>query len=179
MKKRVVIPGDRIGTVEEFRAGKGVYEEDKELYASTTGYLEIKDRIASVLAFKKVPEIRKGDVVIGRVLDMRNSFAMVEIARKRGEDRELGCKNIAMLHISNVGRFENIAEALGYRDIVRARVLDETLRISIKEPDMGVVKAFCSACKSELLLKEGKLKCPNCGKEENRKISNSYGKGVW
>jgi exosome complex component CSL4 len=44
---------------------------------------------------------------------------------------------------------------------------------------MGVIKAFCNSCRSELILYEGKLKCPKCGKEESRKISNSYGKGEW
>lgn len=179
MKKRVVLPGDRIGTVEEFRAGKGVYEENSEIYATTVGYLEIKDKVANVLPFKKIPELKKGDVVLGRVVDVRNNFAMVEIARKRGEERDLCYNNLAMLHISNVGRFESIVNALNYRDIVKARVLDTTPRISIKEPEMGVVKAFCSVCKVDLVLEEGRLKCPSCGKEESRKVSSSYGKGEW
>ncbi|MEM1956959.1 MAG: exosome complex RNA-binding protein Csl4 [Archaeoglobaceae archaeon] len=179
MKERIVFPGDRIGTVEEFKAGKGVYEENREIYAGIAGYLEIRDNVANVVAFKKIPELKKDDVVIGRVVDVRNNFAMVEIARKRGEDRDLGHTNLAMLHISNVGRFESITNALSYRDIVKARVLDATPKLSIKEPEMGVVKAFCSVCKADLILEKGKLKCPNCGREESRKLSSSYGKGEW
>ncbi|MFN3384673.1 MAG: exosome complex RNA-binding protein Csl4 [Archaeoglobaceae archaeon] len=179
MKERIVFPGDKIGNVEEFKAGKGVYEDNKEIYAGIAGYLEIKDRVANVSAFKKIPELKKDDVVIGRVVDVRNNFVMVEIARKRGEDRDLGHTNLAMLHISNVGKFENIANALSYRDIVKARVIDATPKISIREPEMGVLKAFCSACKVDLVLEKGRLKCPNCGREESRKISSSYGKGEW
>lgn len=179
MKKIFVFPGDRIGTAEEFKAGKGVYEEDREIYAGIAGYLKIEEKVASVVAFKEIPELRKDDVVIGRVVDIRNNFAMVEIARKKGEERELGHMNLAMLHISNVGRFENIANALSYRDIVKARVVDTSPKISIKEPEMGVLKAFCSVCKVDLILEKGKLKCPNCGREESRKLSSSYGKGEW
>lgn len=179
MKKRLVFPGDKIGTVEEFKVGKGVYEENREIYAGIAGYLEIKDKVASVESLKKIPEIKKDDVVIGRVVDVKGNFAMVEIARKRGEDRELGHTNLAMLHISNVGRFENIANALSYRDIVKARVIDTTPKISIKEPEMGVIKAFCNLCKTDLILENGKLKCPSCGREESRKLSNSYGTGEW
>ena len=180
MREMIVFPGDRIGSVEEYRAGDGVYEEKGELFASVAGILEFEGRKVSIKSFKSVPELKKGDIVVGRVVDLRNSFAMVEIARKKGEERELAHTGLALLHVSNVGeRVGNIGDAISYFDIVRARVLDSSPRISIREPEMGVLKAFCSSCKSELILEGGKLKCPNCGKEEKRKISKSYGKGEW
>ncbi len=180
MKEKIVLPGDRIGTPEEFRVGKGVYEENKELFAQVVGILEIKGKTASIRELKKIPEIKRNDVIVGRVIDVRGNFAMVEIARKKGEDRDLKYTNLGFLHISNVGKgFDSIGVAIGYFDIIKARVLDPSPKLSIDEPEMGVIKAFCSSCKSELILYEGKLKCPKCGKEESRKISNSYGKGEW
>lgn len=176
----IVFPGDRVGSVEEFKAGEGVYEENGELFASVTGVLQIEDKKATVKSFKKIPELKKGDVVVGRVVDVRNSFAMVEIARKKGEDRNLAHTGLALLHISNIGeRVENIESAIYYFDIVKARVLDSSPRLSIREPEMGVLKAYCGFCKGELVLEGGKLKCPSCGREEKRKISKSYGKGEW
>lgn len=176
----IVFPGDRIGSVEEFKAEEGVYEENGELFASVAGVLQLEDKKAKVKSFRRIPELHKGDVVIGRVVDVRNNFAMVEIARKKGEDRDLAHTGLALLHISNVGeRVDNMNVAIGYFDIVKARVLDNSPKISIREPEMGVLKAFCSSCKSELVLERGKLKCPNCGREERRKVSKSYGKGEW
>ncbi|MCS7144145.1 MAG: exosome complex RNA-binding protein Csl4 [Archaeoglobaceae archaeon] len=176
----IVLPGDKIGSVEEFKAGEGVYEEEGELFASVAGILELEDKKARIKSFSRIPELKKGDVVLGRVVEIKNSFAMVEIARKKGEDRELAHTGLALLHISNLGeRVDNIGDAIGYFDILKARVLDTSPKISIREPEMGVIKAFCSSCKSELLLEGGKLKCPNCGKEEKRKISRAYGKGEW
>ncbi|MEM1578274.1 MAG: exosome complex RNA-binding protein Csl4 [Archaeoglobaceae archaeon] len=175
-----VFPGDRVGSVEEYKAGKGVYEEKSELFASVAGLLRIKDRIVSVESFKKIPELKKGDIVLGRVVDVRNSFAMVEIARKKGEDRDLAYTGLGMLHISNVGeKIDNISSAIYYFDIVKARVIDSSPKLSIQEKEMGVLKAYCSQCKSELNFEDGKLKCPSCNREERRKISESYGKGEW
>jgi len=180
LKERIVLPGDKIGTIEEFKAGRGVYEEKKELFAQVFGFLEIRGKIASVRELKRIPEIKRNDVIIGRIIDIRGNFAMVEIARKKGEERELRYTNHGFLHISNVGEgFENIGNAIGYLDIIRARVLDSSPKLSIEEPEMGVIKAFCSSCKNELVLQEKKLKCPRCGKEESRKISSCYGKGEW
>lgn len=176
----IVFPGDRIGSVEEFKAEEGVYEENGELFASVTGVLNIEDKRVGVKSFKKIPELKKGDVVVGRVVEIRNSFAMVEIARKEGEDRELAYTRLALLHISNVGEgVESIENAVGYFDIVKARVLDTSPKISIKEPEMGVLKAYCGSCRDELIFEGGKLKCSNCGREERRKISKAYGKGEW
>ncbi len=45
---RFVLPGDRLGSVEEFEKGEGVYEEGGELFASLAGWLEVKDRTVSV-----------------------------------------------------------------------------------------------------------------------------------
>lgn len=180
MREMFVFPGDRIGSVEEFKAGEGVYEENGELFAAVAGILEFEEKMAKVKSFRSIPELKKGDVVVGRVVDVRSSFAMVEIARKKGEDRELAHTGLAMLHVSNVGaRVDSIGDVISYFDIVKARVVDTSPKISIKEPEMGVLKAYCGSCKSELVLEGGKLKCPKCGREERRKVSKSYGKGEW
>ncbi|MCS7118568.1 MAG: exosome complex RNA-binding protein Csl4 [Archaeoglobaceae archaeon] len=180
MRKRVVFPGDRIGTIEEFKAGKGVYEENRELFAFVAGFLELKNKVVNVSSFRTIPEIKKDDIVIGRIVDIRGNFAMVEIVRKKGESRDLSYTNHGFLHVSNVGeRVENIGNAINYLDIIKARVLDPSPRLSIKEPEMGVLKAFCSSCRNELFLDSGRLKCRSCGKEEIRKVSDSYGKGEW
>ncbi|MCQ4153323.1 MAG: RNA-binding protein, partial [Archaeoglobi archaeon] len=57
----IVFPGDRIGSVEEYRAGDGVYEEKGELFASVAGILEFEGRKVSIKSFKSVPELKKGD----------------------------------------------------------------------------------------------------------------------
>ncbi|MEM4472517.1 MAG: hypothetical protein QXR27_02140 [Archaeoglobaceae archaeon] len=43
MRKKILLPGDRIGSIDEFEVGKGVYEENREIFAQIVGYLEIRD----------------------------------------------------------------------------------------------------------------------------------------
>ena len=179
---KFVMPGDRIGYAEEFLAGEGVYEEGGELFAAVAGYAVLSNKTVSVKPVKELPQILRGDIVLGRVVDVRNSMALVEITRKKGLDRDLMHTGIAALHVSNVqnGYLKDINSAIGYMDIIKARVIDEEkLTLSTKEPEMGVLKSICSVCRHELVRDGNVLRCPNCGNVEKRKISKSYGKGEW
>lgn len=178
---KVVIPGDRIGSAEEYAKGKGIYEENGELFAAVAGHLVVKGRVANIESFASIPEVIKGDVVLGRVVDVRNTMALVEVVSKKGEKRSLTTRSLGLLHISNVSEecVKDISEAVGYFDIIKARVIEDNLRLSTKEKEMGVLKAFCSSCKNDMVREGDILKCPVCGKTERRKISSDYGKGEW
>ncbi len=170
-----VFPGDYLGCSEEFVAGENVYEEGGNLYSSVAGKVVIKDREISVKPIKEIPKIKKGDVVLGRVIDVKKKFALVELARKVGIERSL-YHDLAFLPVSEVANefVEDVENFLSYRDIIIGEVIDENLRISIKKDEYGVVKASCS-CGGDLVLEEDKLKCRVCGRIEKRKISNLYG----
>jgi exosome complex component CSL4 len=179
---KFVFPGDRVGYAEEFVPGEGVYEENGELFAAVAGKVVVKDKVVSVESIKKLPDIKKGDIVLGRVVDVRNSLALVELSRKYGLDRDLMHTGIAALHVSNVQNeyLKDLGSAVKYMDIIKARVIDPgLLKLSTKEPGMGVVKALCSSCKSEMVREGDKLKCLKCGNVERRRISSDYGRGNW
>lgn len=178
---KFVMPGDRIGSAEEYIKGEGVYEEEGELFAAVAGKLIVKDRVVKVESISPIPEIIKGDVVLGRVIDLRNSIALIEVSNKRGEEREPSNRGIGILHVSNAdeGYVKDISEAVGYLDILKARVIGDNLRLSTKEEEMGVLRALCSNCKTKMVKEGDTLKCPECGKVEKRKISRDYGTGEW
>jgi len=183
-KSNFVLPGDFIGTSEEFLPGSGTYEADGNVYAANVGTVQInsKERSVSILPRTDVPPIPKvGDIVIGRVSDIKGSVALVNIARIKGqEDREIATPEQGAIHISNVKNayVKDIAYEFGYQDIVRAKVIDaKTLRLSTDGRDLGVIKAFCSKCTTALKRKGGKLECPKCKRMETRKIAEDYGSG--
>ena len=179
---KFVMPGDRVGYKEEFLAGNGIYEENGELFAAIAGKLYVKDKVINVEPIKVIPEIERGDVVLGRVIDVRNSLALIELSRKKGLDRDLKNTGLAALHVSNVQNeyLKDLSSAIRYMDIIKARVIDEkNLKLSTKEDEMGVVKSICSVCKHEMYKDGDVLKCPNCGNVEKRKLSPDYGKGEW
>jgi exosome complex component CSL4 len=182
--KRFAVPGDFLGTSEEFTQGKGVYIEEGNLYATQIGEISISDkRVINVLPAVETPPIpEEGDVVIGRIEDIRDTVAVVSIACVKGkEKREIAASTQGVIHISNVkkGYVNELQQEFGYLDVIKAKVIDaKALRLSTEERDLGVIKAMCMKCKCDLKMKGTALACERCKRVEVRKISEDYGKGV-
>ena len=180
-----VIPGDFIGTTEEFRAGNSTYEKMGGIYAATTGTTRVDQAHRSVSVFPRTdvpPFLRRGDVIVGQVTGLRESLAMVAIAGAKGvADREISNAAPAVVHVSNIKRayVKDITNEFGLFDIIKAKVIDiKNMRLDTSESDMGVVKAFCSSCRAPMKLNDSKLKCSECGKIETRKLASTYGTGI-
>lgn len=187
MQNKFVIPGDFIGTSEEFIAGNGTYEEKGSIFAAITGNVKINPKEREVIITPKtnVPPIPKvGDVVIGRIVDLKNSVALVEIARIKGrEEREIVNTDEGAIHISNVktSYVNELSREFAVHDIIKAKVIDtRTMRLSTADKQLGVVKALCTRCRTPLKRKENSstLVCSKCERVETRKISEDYGLGI-
>ncbi|HID28068.1 MAG TPA: RNA-binding protein [Methanosarcinales archaeon] len=188
MKNNFVLPGDFIGTTEEYIAGNGTYEEVGDIYASATGKVNIDNKTRSVHVEPETctpPTIKKGDIVIGRIINIKGPIALVEIAHIKGAgNREIINLMPAVIHVSNVK--DSYVKELYYEfsefDIVKAKVIDSIyLRLSTIDRDLGVIKAFCSRCKIALIksnINRGRLECPKCKRTASRKISSDYGTGI-
>ncbi len=180
-----VLPGELVGTTEEFKSGNGTAVIAGDIYSTATGNVLIdrKARVVSVKPNTITPNILKvGDVVYGRISDVRESGAMVEVAGIEGkENRAIVSVRTGDIHVSSVrdSYVKRLADEFRPSDIVRAKVVDvERMRLTTAEDSLGVVKAYCSNCKGELVLEGKKLKCPVCNMTETRKISTEYGKGI-
>ena len=180
-----MLPGDFIGTTEEFRAGTQTYEKTGGVYAAIAGTARVNTvrRSVSVIPCTDTPPIlRKGDVVIGQIVGLRDSLAMVTIAGAKGVvDREIPNVGSAVVHVSNVkrGYVKEIAHEFGIFDILKAKIVDlKNMRLDTSEPEMGVIKALCSNCRTAMVRHDSKLKCPECGRIETRKLSTGYGTGI-
>jgi exosome complex component CSL4 len=182
-----VVPGDFLATAEEFVPGEGAYEEGGKIYSSSTGVVLIDVRTKHISVFSRVstpPVLKRGDVVIGRIEEVKDQIVSVHIDVLRGrEDRELPFPNVGAIHISQVrsGFVKDLKHEFKAGDIVRAKVLNmhkEIAQLTTEGKDFGVIVANCSRCRS-LLKREGrKLKCSNCGNTESRKLASDYRRGV-
>jgi exosome complex component CSL4 len=186
--REFVLPGDMIGTAEEFISNNNTFKYGGNIYSSATGQVKInnKTRAISVVPNTDIPPmIKNGDVVIGRVNDLRSSVALVEIAMIEGKgEREIVNLQPAAIHVSNVK--DSYVKSLDYEfssfDIVRAKVIDvKSMRLSTSGTNLGVIKAYCNKCnvgmekQSNNGNKGSKLKCPVCGNIESRKLAANYG----
>jgi exosome complex component RRP4 len=125
---RVVVPGDFISD-EVNRAGEGTYVDEGKVYAMNYGI--VNDRgVINVVAIsgKYVPT--RGDVVIGKVVEISYPFWIVDIASPYE----------ARLHTSDFARgaerridFSNMSNYLDLGDLIIAKVLevDALMRIDL------------------------------------------------
>jgi exosome complex component CSL4 len=177
-----VVPGDRLGVIEEFTPGPGTYVEDGIIHSEVTGrtLLDMLNKQVSVYPLVQKANIPKvGSIVTGLVLDVRSKQAVLRIFQIG--DKMLSGFFTGMLHISGVSRgyVDSMFEVCKTGDIMKAKVIstkNRTFFLSTAEKDLGVVYAFCSICGNMLQPGNRGMHCSNCGNIEGRKTPPDYGK---
>lgn len=179
---QLVVPGDRLGVIEEFIPDIGTYVRDGVIYSRVVGraLLDFSTRKVSVYPVVeriKVPRI--GSIVTGQVSNVQSDSAMVRIFRVG--DKDLSGAFVGLLHVSDVQMryVDSMFDICKVGDILRAQVVSDknrTYHLSTKDKDLGVLYAFCSRCGHMLTTRRQGLNCPNCGNTEFRKTTADYGK---
>lgn len=78
-KPNLVIPGDEITSDKGFTRGHGVFVRDDKIYASLPGYLQQVNRLITVKPLKSRYSAHKGDVVVGRIIEVGQKRWKVDI----------------------------------------------------------------------------------------------------
>ncbi|MEM2868956.1 MAG: exosome complex RNA-binding protein Csl4 [Thermoplasmata archaeon] len=179
--KRMVLPGEEIGTMEEFLPGQGTYEENGKIYSALAGVLEIDPRemVTNIRAFNPPVKLKIGDAVIGRVTDIRSSMVEVELIKVAGKDRAISDQGVASIHIAHISEnyVPDIESQFRLLDYIRAKVIQVTpsIQLSTVGPEFGVIRALCSVCRIPMVVKGEHLYCEACHRTESRKLARSYG----
>ncbi|MEM2341542.1 MAG: exosome complex RNA-binding protein Csl4 [Candidatus Bathyarchaeia archaeon] len=184
--ERFIVPGEKIGVIEEFIPDYGTYVENGVIYANNVGYVSLDLASRKVFVHPLTHEVRVpkvGSVVIGYVVNVQNVIAFTRII-KVGR-RFLSGFFTGVLHVSDVDvkYTRDINDALKVSDLVRAKVISDvnrTFHLTTKSENLGVILALCSKCGGTLILKSKrgkKLYCSKCGNIETRKIASDYGSG--
>ncbi|MDR2944429.1 MAG: exosome complex RNA-binding protein Csl4 [Methanosarcinales archaeon] len=183
--KQFVFPGDIVSAIEEYKPGFGTVNDDGTVRATVSGVIGInkEHRVISVIPkTKTLNMITEGDIVIASVTDVRESNARVDIvAAEKSLGEEIVNNGNAEIYVSNIkdGFAKSVADEFGVGDIVRAKVIDSRkIGLSTVESEFGVLKAYCSKCKTSLTKGDDGLVCGNCGNREKRKLAEGYGKGI-
>lgn len=174
---RLALPGDYLGTAEEFLPGRGTYEDRGRIYASLLGSpsLDPRDRTVHVAPRNGIPEIQEGELVYARVDELKTAMAVCTIIGTSTSARTVPGAPEGTVHISKAkdGYTEALSEVFAVGDVLLARVLQAhpSVKLSTAAPNLGVISARCQVCHA-LLQRSGKgLVCPRCGHEESRKLA--------
>jgi exosome complex component RRP4 len=138
-KRQLVLPGD-ILSEGDFNPGENTYRENGKLYASITGLANVAGRNIYVVALKGFYMPIVGDLVIGKVVDLRLSGWIVDInapytaVLSTGEafDRSFNSRRDEMSDYADVG------DLLVAKVVAFDRTRDQQL--TIKEPGLGKVQ---------------------------------------
>ncbi len=178
----LVMPGERLGVIEEFIPDSGTYVKDGVIYSKIVGrsLLDLVNRRVSVYPVAKEAVVPKvGTVIIGQIGNAQSDNVLVKIFK-------IGKKNLSgnfggILHVSDVSdRYVDLmSDVCKPGDIVKAKVISEKNQIfhlSTNDRGLGILYAFCSLDGTLLGQDRYDLKCPKCGNVERRKMSPDYGK---
>lgn len=180
-----VVPGERLGVIEEFLPGPGTYVRNGAIYSSITGHMLIDALRKTVSIYPRVhlPVVpHEGSVVIGQVSSVQDKFATVQIFKVGKKDLPSGFFS-GNIHVSMVSPdyVKSMFDAFKVGDIVRASVVNDKnlmYQLSTANEELGVLYAFCSRCGHSLLLKNHFLHCLVCKNVERRKTAPDYGNAV-
>jgi len=181
-KSQFVLPGERLGVIEEFVPDSGTYVKDGVIHSGVVGQVsfDLLNKRVSVHPLVQEATVPKvGSIVVGQVYGVQPENANVRIFRV--DDKSLSGVFSGVLHISDVqpSYVESMFSVCKPNDIIRARVISEknqVFHLSTVDKDLGVDYAFCSNCGYALELKRQSLHCSRCGHIEKRKIAPDYGK---
>jgi exosome complex component CSL4 len=178
----LVVPGERLGVIEEYVPDAGTFVKDGVIYSKVVGrsMLDLATRRVSVRPEGRsllVPQV--GSTVIGQVTGAQPENANVRILEVDG--KRLSGVFIGVLHISDVHlRYvDSMSEVCKAGDIIRAKVIsdkNQAYHLSTKDKDLGVIYGFCSNCGTTLESRRQGMSCPKCGRIETKKIAFDYGK---
>ncbi|HIH23367.1 TPA: exosome complex RNA-binding protein Csl4 [Candidatus Micrarchaeota archaeon] len=178
---KLVEPGTYLAGAEEVLPGRGTFSENDEIFAATFGHVASTSKDAIVDSKKRILKIIVGTDVYGIVTNVMDSKALLQIIPLSDDkDARFPPSETAVLKVSSISPsfIRDIRDGIRIGDIVRAKVFStrDGMEISMREStEYGVIKAFCSRCRHNMILKSGgRLMCSSCGWMESRKISKFY-----
>ncbi len=181
---QLVMPGERLGVIEEFIPDSGTYVKDGVIYSKIIGrsLIDLQNRKVQVYPVSEGAVYPKvGTVVIGQIGNAQSDNVLVKIFK-------IGKKDLSgtfggILHVSDVSDryIDQMSDVCKPGDIVRAKVIsakNQIFHLSTNDKNLGIIDAFCSrdATLLEQQPERYDLRCPKCGNIEQRKIAPDYGK---
>ena len=182
-EERIVMPGDKLGIIEQYLPGEGTYDDNGDIKSTVLGNVKInqKRKVISVVSEKKPALLKVGDIVYGQISDIKPQRANVTIECIKDNGRPLALPYMGAIHVSQAKRdyLEKLSDAFRIGDIVQAKVVKisgDNVDLGTVDVDCGVIKAMCTRCRDYMHTtnRRDELQCNTCNKRERRKVSRNY-----
>ncbi len=180
MNSEMALPGDELATSEEYIPGPGTYERDGMICAAVAGKpsFDERDKTVSIIAVQRAAVLSAGDIVLGEVTNVTNTIASISISSLSSTSERWLSGETGVIHISKASESytDDLRKEFKAGDLVRVRVIQAapSMQLATREPDLGVLKARCGRCRNFLQNRLGKLHCPDCERQEHRKLAADF-----
>ena len=89
--EKIVMPGDKLGIVEQYLPGEGTYDDGGDIKSAVLGNVKInqKMKVISVVSDAKPALLKVGDIVYGQITDLKPQRANVKIECMKDNGRPL------------------------------------------------------------------------------------------
>jgi len=179
----VAIPGERLGSLEQFTPGNGTYIRHGYVYASLAGYKQLQEQqngekpVISITREEEkhvVPEV--GSVVTCKVVSTNPRFCKVAILGVEATSLKEPFKGTIRKEDVRATEKDKVEMYKSFRpgDIVLARVLTlhtQTYLLSTAENELGVVFAKSEAGAAMVPVSWCEMQCPKTRAKEYRKVA--------
>ena len=174
MSDSIILPGDKIASIEEFEAGNNAFDDGDMVRSTVIGRMELDkmSRVANIEKEKTIAVPKPGDIVIGTVAAVMSSMIAITIKYINGVPTSAGLECICSTR--NIRR-KNVALV---NDIVSLKIishLNGTIHAGIDEPNLGVLFTKCRKCGGKVIPMRDAIKCIECAWIDERKLSSNFG----
>jgi exosome complex component CSL4 len=185
----IVVPGQRLGVVSQFKAGEGTYTTSSHIHASVIGTISRKDGVIRVNRIKPAPPVpRVGTLILGQITHLTTAEAIVEI---RAVDNRPVLQNSfrGVLRIQDIfpvgfvpptgsSSTGEVGMVRWFRpgDIVRCAVLSlgdaSSYYLTTGRNELGVIMARCESSGERMRpIGWDRMQCPLTTLIESRKVA--------
>ena len=174
-KQVVVLPGDKLASIEEFVPGTGTAAVGDSIVSTVTGgkHADMTNRVMNVettkTAIQSIPRV--GDYVIGLVDSASPAVAQVTI--EAINDVPSNKKFTGMMSLREERRRKSTP--IKAADTIRAKVIstkNSIFHLAIEDQKCGVINTVCSNCGGRIVpLGMDRVKCPECGLVDDRLLA--------
>ena len=176
IKEKFVVPGSKIGVIEEFIAGQGTYEIDGVIYSQRIGDARTDSKYRTVSIRPKISPIYplEGGEIIGVVEVVQEKLAVIKIIKIGNSVLSKPLTGFLHISASSPQYAKNMREICKPMDRIRAKIISTSggiIRLMTSDHNLGVLKTFCSNCGYQISLKRTVLKCERCKNIEKRKLA--------
>lgn len=176
IKEKFVVPGSKIGVIEEFIAGQGTYEINGVIYSQRIGDARTDSKYRTVSIRPKISPIYplEGGEIIGVVEVVQEKLAVIKIIKIGNSVLSKPFTGFLHISASSPQYAKNMREICKPMDRIRAKIISTSggiIRLMTSDHNLGVLKTFCSNCGYQISLKRTVLKCERCKNIEKRKLA--------